>query len=356
MTQRTSLLLAALFIITMAAQAQTRQLFNGKTLAGWHADVPEKDKKPKTRSPFVVRNGMLVSLGTPGGHLITDSVYSNYTLEVQYRFTGKPGNCGVLVHASKPRVLYDMFPQSIEVQMMHENAGDFWCIGEDITVPDMELRRGPRQNWGAVDGKERRILNLTDGSEKPLGQWNTMIITCSGQTIKVWVNGQLVNEGYNCTADHGQVALQAEGSEVEFRTVALTPLARTAKTNARLNHTAIYVRNVPISGDFYRNIIGLDTIPEPFHDGQHIWLRTGPGMALHIIGGATEKKEYYKNQHTCFSVSSVDDFVTRLRNNGIMWEDRDGAKNAITTRVDGVKQLWLQDPDGYWIEINDARE
>ena len=37
------------------------------------------------------------------------------------------------------------------------------------------------------------------------------------------------------------------------------------------------------------------------------------------------------------------------------WEDQDGKKMALTTRTDGVKQVWLQDPDGYWIEINDAR-
>ena len=50
----------------------------------------------------------------------------------------KPGNCGILVHASTPRRLYGMFPQSIECQMHRGNAGDFWCIGEDISVPDME--------------------------------------------------------------------------------------------------------------------------------------------------------------------------------------------------------------------------
>jgi lactoylglutathione lyase len=126
------------------------------------------------------------------------------------------------------------------------------------------------------------------------------------------------------------------------------------KPKATLNHTAIYVVDVKASADFYQNIIGLDTIPEPFHDGKHIWLRTGPGIALHIIQGAAVKKEYYKNQHTCFSVASVEAFTALLKKNNIVWEDRDGAKNAITTRVDGVKQIWLQDPDGYWIEINDA--
>ena len=45
-----------------------------------------------------------------------------------------------------------------------------------------------------------------------------------GRTLKVWVNGDLVNEGSNCTADRGRIALQAEGTEVEFRRVAIGPL------------------------------------------------------------------------------------------------------------------------------------
>ncbi len=199
-------------------------LFNGKDLSGWHADVPELDDKPEGKSPFIVRDGMLVSLGSPGGHLITDLVYQNYQLDLEYRFAGKPGNCGVLVHASTPRALYEMFPKSLEVQMQHEHAGDFWCIVEDIKVPDMVKRRGPRKKWGIVEGKNRRVENLTDGSEKPLGEWNIMRIECVGREIKVWLNDDLVNHGTDCTAEKGQIAIQAEGSEVEFRKILLTPM------------------------------------------------------------------------------------------------------------------------------------
>ena len=205
---------------------QPVSLFNGENLDGWHVDVPEMDENPDARNPFIVRNGMLVSLGTPGGHLITNEKFSDYRLEVEYRFAGEPGNCGVLVHASTPRALYEMFPQSIEVQMMHENAGDFWCIVEDIKVDDMEARRGPPEEWGITEGKKRRIVNLTDGSEKPLGEWNTMTIETLGDEIKVWVNGDVVNHGYGSTATSGQVAVQAEGAEVEFRKLELTPITK----------------------------------------------------------------------------------------------------------------------------------
>ena len=225
-------LLVAISVTACKSQTAKRgsiSLFNGRGLSGWHADVPKMDNDPSLKSPFLVRDGKLVSLGTPGGHLITDDVYKNYRLEVQYRFAGVPGNCGVLVHASRPRALYGMFPKSIEVQMMHENAGDFWCIVEDIKVPDMEARRGPKENWGITEGKGRRILNLTDGSENPVGEWNTMVIECVGNSVKVWVNGDLVNHGTDCTASEGNIALQAEGSEVEFRKVELTPLSAPKK-------------------------------------------------------------------------------------------------------------------------------
>src|SRR5687767_1120651 len=178
---RNNVLIILLLLATSSLSvAQTKNLFNGKNLKGWHIDVPEMDSSKSVKSPFIVRNGMLVSLGKPGGHIITDAEYQNYRLDVEYRFAGKPGNCGVLVHASTPRSLYKMFPKSLEVQMQSGNAGDFWCIVEDIKVPDMETRRGPKEKWGITEGKERRVKNLTDTSEKTPGEWNTMKIECLG--------------------------------------------------------------------------------------------------------------------------------------------------------------------------------
>ena len=228
-----TLMLAAAFLAQAAAPAADAivptkkfSLFNGKDLTGWTPDVPSKDTRPEAPDSFIVRDGMLVSLGTPRGHLLTNDLYRDYRLEVEYRFPGKPGNCGVLVHASRLRALSRMFPQSIEVQMHSGNAGDFWCIGENIEVPDMERRRPRREGqvFGGGPNDARRILNLTDDSEKPLGEWNTMVIECRGDEIKVWVNDELVNHGTNCTASKGKIALQAEGTEVEFRKVVLEKL------------------------------------------------------------------------------------------------------------------------------------
>jgi len=132
--------------------------------------------------------------------------------------------------------------------------------------------------------------------------------------------------------------------------------AQQTKISIQLNHTAIYVKDLQKSAFFYEQVIGLDTIPEPFRIGRHKWFRIGPKMALHIILGASEIKEYYKNQHTCFSVGDMNTFIDRLKKNNIVFEDLAGTQGAITKRVDGVQQIWFRDPDGYWIEVNDARE
>ena len=219
-------LLSLALVSSVLHATEPISLFNGKDLTGWKPDIPAADKKGNLPLSFIVRDGKLVSMGNPRGQLLTEKKFKNYTLVVEYRFPGEPGNCGVLVHASRLRARGNMHPQSIEVQMMSGDAGDFWVIEEDITVPDMEKRRPSNegQKWGGGQNDARRILNLTDDSEKPLGQWNQMTIVCKDDTITVHLNGDLVNQGSKATATEGKIALQAEGAEVEFRKIELTPL------------------------------------------------------------------------------------------------------------------------------------
>jgi len=129
-----------------------------------------------------------------------------------------------------------------------------------------------------------------------------------------------------------------------------------AQSKPVLNHIAIYVVDLQKSTVFYRDLIGIDTIPEPFHDGKHTWFRIGPVSHLHVIAGAKAATTHDKNVHLCFRVDSVSPFIEKLKKAGIVYEDYAGNKGAVTTRVDGVKQIWFMDPDGYWIEINDAKD
>jgi len=113
------------------------------------------------------------------------------------------------------------------------------------------------------------------------------------------------------------------------------------KAKASLNHIAQYVVDLKVSTDFYANIIGLDTIPEPFHDGKHTWFAVGPKSHLHIISGAMQKVPHDKNSHLCFTVPSVLDFITGLKKNNVPFESWTGEKNTYTNRVDGVKQIYF---------------
>lgn len=67
-----TILATGMLCVKSLAQPVPISLFNGKDLSGWHPDVPAKDSVPPLINPFIVRNGLLVSPGTPGGHLITD--------------------------------------------------------------------------------------------------------------------------------------------------------------------------------------------------------------------------------------------------------------------------------------------
>jgi len=88
----------------------------------------------------------------------------------------------------------------------------------------MVARRVSNEKWGITEGENRNIKNLTDDSENSVGEWNITVIECLDSEIKVWVIGDLVNHGFDCTAENGRIALQAEESEVEFRKTEMTPI------------------------------------------------------------------------------------------------------------------------------------
>ena len=125
------------------------------------------------------------------------------------------------------------------------------------------------------------------------------------------------------------------------------------ETRVKLNHIAIYVNDLEKSSIFYEEVLGLKQIPEPFNDGRHTWFTLGSAGQLHLIQGAKEGIKHDKNSHLCFSVKSIDDFVQNLDNHKIERENWVGDSKDPNVRVDGVKQIYFQDPDGYWLEVND---
>lgn len=195
----------------LMAAAEPTPLFNGRNLDGWTFDVIQPDVKPE--AVWSVTDGLLVCKGRPPGVIrTTRNDFSNYELTVEWRWAlgGKPGNSGVLIHASKPREMF-VWPKSIEVQLGSGNAGDFWMIGEKLRVEGAEPQG-------------RRWLKRQDSVEKPPGEWNTMQVRCKGDQVSVRVNGVLMNEASGLSATSGAICLQSEGAEIHFRKVEVRPL------------------------------------------------------------------------------------------------------------------------------------
>jgi len=197
------------FVSVLGTEPTT--IFNGRNLEGWTYHL----EKPGVRMEDVwsVRDGVLVCQGRPAGYLITKkNDFANYELTLEWRWPERGGNNGVLVHVTEPGAL-GVWPKSLEVQLASGDAGDFWVIGTTIEIDAPE---------GRIDG--RRHKNLSDGDEKPLGEWNKMKILCRGDEVLVYVNGKLVNHAKKVSQTKGAIALQSEGTPIEFRNIRLKEL------------------------------------------------------------------------------------------------------------------------------------
>ena len=121
------------------------------------------------------------------------------------------------------------------------------------------------------------------------------------------------------------------------------------------NHTTILVVDMNKSADFYEKVMLLSRIAEPFHDNKHIWEKIGDHNELHIVQGATSVMPHDINIHLAFSVPSVETFAKHLDSMNIKYGDWSQKNKTPQVRPDGIKQVYFQDPDGYWIEVNDDK-
>jgi lactoylglutathione lyase len=123
---------------------------------------------------------------------------------------------------------------------------------------------------------------------------------------------------------------------------------------AEFDHTTVHVRDLGKSGEFYEKVMGLERISDPFKDGQHNWFRMGAHQQLHVVGGAADVPPQDMDVHFAFRVASLPEFMAHLDLMQVKYRSFKGDAK-FNVRPDGVRQLYLQDPDGYWIEVNDDR-
>ena len=138
----------------------------------------------------------------------------------------------------------------------------------------------------------------------------------------------------------------------------IVPIIKYGQNNnsMKFNHQALLVNDLNQSGDFYNNILGFEEIE--VGAGQNPpkrWFKSDDGMEIHLISTKEKLKSIPKGVHMAFSVKNFDLFINNLKGNNITYGNWRGDKNQIQLRNDGYKQIFFQDPQGYWIEVNNIK-
>jgi lactoylglutathione lyase len=148
-------------------------------------------------------------------------------------------------------------------------------------------------------------------------------------------------------------AALAAGLLLANATTALAQSAPAPPARASADHLAIHVASADASVAFYGEVFGFAEIPA---GATARWLDLGGGFQLHVIAGRTEPVGPDRAVHFAVRVDDLDGLIARLEARDVAWGDFQGQTGIISTaRRDGVRQIFLQDPDGYWIEVNDRR-
>lgn len=183
-------------------------LFDGKNLDAWTFHLNDNGKMEDVWS---IVDGVIVCKGNPIGYIRTKADYTNYVLKLEWRFnpkTKKAGNSGVLLRVQAPDKVW---PKSVEAQLQHENAGDFWNIDEFPMKTIAERLNG-------------RNTKKTHMAERPLGEWNEYEIIVDHAKVVLRVNGETLNQAWDVAEIPGKIALQSEGAEIHFRNIRLSPI------------------------------------------------------------------------------------------------------------------------------------
>lgn len=120
------------------------------------------------------------------------------------------------------------------------------------------------------------------------------------------------------------------------------------------DHYTIKVKDLESSASFYKNVLGLSEIENRTQKPYIRWFELGNGTELHIVEGNTAGIKTNIGVHLALKLKDFDSFISHLKSKNILLHDSKGIPESFTTRADGVRQVYFQDPDGYWIEVNEA--
>jgi lactoylglutathione lyase len=126
--------------------------------------------------------------------------------------------------------------------------------------------------------------------------------------------------------------------------------------NLAYNHVAISVKDVNRSADFYGNVLKLQEITNRSKLEGVRWFSVGEGKEVHLISFLKDNITINKAVHLAFTTTHFDAFVSMLEQRKIAYSDWPGTPNKVNVRADGIKQIFFQDPDGYWLEVNSVAQ
>ena len=207
-----------------------RPLFNGTDLNGWKA-LTLKSTKPGSEKAWSVDAGQKVlrSNGENWVDLQSNDTFDDFTFSCEWRFLPgeavSPNGTGIVVRSNGLNAIgYD--PAGIEINLKIDKPTD-----------DVNGRCGglisydtPAENHtGKTDGRvgerdlSRHLGNTRPAKLVPIGEWNTTVVECRGDRLKVMINGDVVNEAWGIPSRKGHICLRNQKSAVEFRNIAISP-------------------------------------------------------------------------------------------------------------------------------------
>jgi len=192
------------------APAPSENLLDAATLAGWEARTQPTAALQDVLT--VQPDGVLAVAGKPSGYFATKAGYADYRLHVEWRWTDKPGNAGVLLHISDGP-MDRVWPLSLQVQTKRGSAGDILPMaGATFAEPAT-----------SAPGAQPVIkAHTAPDSERLAGEWNSADIVCRDGSVEVSINGVAQNRVTAAQPRQGRIGFQLEGAPYQLRNVTLT--------------------------------------------------------------------------------------------------------------------------------------